>query len=207
MSNLGQPTAEERRAADYACAEYFRRTGRVISRNQGRVADIIKQRWRDGNQRIVSYWSQVESLIRDVIQRQEHCRLGHIAAFIDGKFLRIQLPSGRSISYLNPYIKSTGEITYDDPKYGTVGTYGGKLVENIVQAVARDIMAEAMYRLEQRGYPCAFTVHDEVVSTADTTFLSISEFEEFEKIILQTPKWAAGLPIAIETWSGKRYGK
>ncbi len=76
------------------------------------------------------------------------------------------------------------------------------LVENIVQAISRDCMAEAMLRCNAAGYPVVLSVHDEVVSEAGA-----GSVEEFEGLITQVPKWGAGLPIACEGWRGVRYHK
>tara|TARA_R100000951_G_C2525376_1_gene144746 strand:- start:106 stop:447 length:342 start_codon:yes stop_codon:yes gene_type:complete len=81
-------------------------------------------------------------------------------------------------------------------------TYGGHLTENVVQAMARDLMADAMLRLEDAGYPIILTVHDEVL-----TETGHGSAEEFESIMTQLPRWADGLPVAAEAWEGFRYRK
>ena len=83
-------------------------------------------------------------------------------------------------------------------------TYGGSLVENIVQGLCRDILAEAMKRLTKAGYDIAFTVHDEIICEVPLGFGSVQEVEE---IMCRQPPWAKDLPIAAEGWRGKRYRK
>jgi DNA polymerase len=97
-----------------------------------------------------------------------------------------------------------------DPKKGPSGwirvdTYGGKLTENIVQAIARDILTYAMVNLENAGYPIVLHVHDEIVAEILKSFGSIKEFEKIMNIM---PPWAQGWPIrATGGWRGKRYRK
>jgi DNA polymerase len=89
-------------------------------------------------------------------------------------------------------------------KWERTGTYGGKLVENIVQAVARDIMAEAMLRVEAKGYKLVMSVHDELVAETPRGRGSVAEFENE---LTKPPLWAAGCPIDAKGWRGKRYRK
>jgi DNA polymerase len=91
-------------------------------------------------------------------------------------------------------------------KWQETHTYGGKLAENVTQAVSRDILADAMLRVESHGYPIVMHVHDEIVAEvaidAPNTDLPL-----FEKLVAQVPAWAFGLPIAVEGWRGLRYRK
>jgi DNA polymerase len=83
-------------------------------------------------------------------------------------------------------------------------TYGGKLVENCIQATARDCMVEGLFRVEEKNYLTIMTIHDEVVTEVPEGSGSV---EEFENLLAQTPTWADGLPLVAEGWRGKRYRK
>jgi hypothetical protein len=133
----------------------------------------------------------------------------------DDTFLRITLPTGRVISYPFPRLeagkfgnamvvfKDTAGGKFVDCRFGQ-GAYGGLWTENIVQAVARDLLAAAMLRLEAAGYPIVLHVHDEVVAEVPDGFGSV---EEFKRLIAILPDWAAGLPIAAKAREGQRFSK
>lgn len=134
--------------------------------------------------------------------------------------LYCKLLSGRNLTYHRPLLRpserknGTYSISFEgwnsNPKYGAPGwvrmdTYSGKLTENVVQAVARDILAHAIVNLERRGYPVVLHVHDEIVSEVPENYGSIAEFEE---IMSTMPDWAKGWPLkASGGWRAKRYGK
>ncbi len=134
-----------------------------------------------------------------------------------GAYLYLILPSKRPLVYAAPRIVEA-ETPWGELKPGVEISsvsgythqwerqrmYGGLWVENIVQAVSRDLLKEADLRVEQHGYPVVLDVHDEVVAEVPEGFGSV---EEFEKLLAVTPEWAAGWPIKAEGWRGTRYRK
>ena len=129
------------------------------------------------------------------------------------RFLRCELPSGRMLWYYEPCIVTD---TMGREQLGFMGidtytkqwtrqtTFGGKLTENIISAISRDIMCEAMIRLEDAGYPVVMTVHDEIISEVPKDFGNVDEFME---IMCEEPTWAPGCPIGAEGWRAERYKK
>jgi DNA polymerase len=135
---------------------------------------------------------------------------------VRGNFLQCRLPSGRVLSYCKPFVyqKETpwGEMRpalgyygiNDKYQWATLDTYGGKLIENVCQAICRDLLAEAMLRLEAAGYPIVLHVHDEIIAETLRRFGSL---EEFNEIMSEVPEWAHGFPIKVAGWKGPRYRK
>lgn len=139
-----------------------------------------------------------------------------------GPRLYCKLPSGRSLIYNRPaVVKETkalvdGEVPDERPKLRYWGvdqktkkwsyqwTYGGKLCENVVQATARDLLAEAMVEADDRGWNPVMTVHDELVVETDPGVLTPHDLEE---VMSYVPAWATGCPVAAEAWQGERYRK
>lgn len=131
-------------------------------------------------------------------------------------WLKMRLPSGRSLWYPEPRMSKCWAPWGDEvPCVTTAGSeqgrpwkrqalYGGLLTENAVQAIARDLMAEAMLRVEAAGYPVILTVHDEIVTEPPEGHGSV---EDFCQLMSTVPDWAAGCPVAAEGWRGKRYRK
>lgn len=134
-----------------------------------------------------------------------------------GEFLWCVLPSGRPLAYALPRIELRetpwGEmrpgLTYQGVnsytrKWERMDTYGGHLTENVVQAMARDLLSAAMLRLEDAGYPLVLSVHDEVVADVPESHGSL---EEYLEIMEECPDWAEGIPIEVEGFEGERYRK
>ena len=175
------------------------------------LPDIV-ERWRNANPAIVQFWYTVEAAAREAVEHGRRVELNGgrlvFAREMDesNDFLTIQLPNGRKLYYAHPHM---GVNRFGRPalcywgmdqkthKWGVVETYGGKLVENITQAAARDCLAEAVERLEAAGYPVVFHIHDEVVIDAPPGRDSL---EEVIDILRQVPPWAEGLPLNADGW-------
>ena len=164
--------------------------------------------WRKSNTNIVDYWYDVEEQAKLAVENKGRTRgLRNLKFQCKGDFLRIQLPSGRILSYPKARL-SAGKLEYDGTtignNWGTIQTYGGKLVENITQAVARDLLAHAWVRCEEEGLPVVISVHDELVVEVPE---ADDGLKKLEQIMVDLPDWAAGLPVAAEGFESVRYKK
>lgn len=171
---------------------------------QGLVDD-----WRRANKKIVQFWKDVQRAAIKAIKSRAPIKLGKLRFRYRKGFLFITLPSGRNLAYARAKVEPGDygdKIVYEgqgDKAYFTAQeTYGGKLVENIVQATARDILAEALLRIEAAGYGVVFHVHDEAI--IEGSGLTI---EEVNDLMAQAPEWAEGLPLNSEGYVTKYYMK
>jgi len=193
-----------------------------------RLDDETAQRsievYREANGRIKAFWYDLEKAAIEAVENPGMTTAVRDIRFkVAGSFLFMRLPSGRFLAYAYPEIQpktmpwkdDRGEpVVKDSLSYMGVNsytrkwersfTYGGSLAENATQAVARDILADAMPRLEAAGYPIILTVHDEIVCEAASDFGSV---EEMVSIMTTLPAWADGCPITAEGWEGVRYRK
>ena len=165
--------------------------------------------WRAASPNIVNLWYAVERMASAAIRSPGSVYHHRGLSFhTSGGCLAIRLPSGRCLHYQQAAIVD-GSITYYGYKHAggwqRLDTYGGKLVENITQATARDIMAGALVRLDLQGYPPVLHVHDEPVSEIRPGFGSVADYE---RIMCQLPGWCSEWPIsATGGWRGHRYRK
>lgn len=182
------------------------------------LPDIV-QRWRDTNKRICDLWYKMNSAAVEAISTGYSVGVGRLLvsceydAAHEVEYLTVLLPSGRKLYYNSPQI---GENKWGGPsisymgmdqttkKWKRIETYGGKLVENCVQAVARDCLAQAIENLEKEGLPVVFHIHDEVVidCRADTATL-----DDVVNIMSRPIPWAPGLPLNADGWVGGFFKK
>jgi DNA polymerase len=172
------------------------------------ACDTLKIGYRKGNPAIVQSWYQYEDAVRKVIyvgQPENRVQVGRLIFDCNGSYMRIKLPSGRFLCYAQPVIHSNGNISYfhwRNKHWVRTKTYGGKLCENIVQAVSRDLLASALLRVESAGFPVVLHVHDEIVSETPKV-----DHEQFIQLMTVNPPWAAGLPLKAEGFKSHRYEK
>jgi DNA polymerase len=175
----------------------------------------LVEAWRDSNSKIVRLWHDVEEAAIAAVWDRKSVQLEHGLEFsLEGGILFIKLPSGRRLSYINPRLEpdfnyKKYRLSYEgmdqtSKQWTRLDTYGGKLVENIVQAIARDCLAEAMLNLHMAGYKITFHVHDEVILEVPFSFGSI---EEVLRILSKEPSWAKGLPLRAEGFEARYYRK
>ena len=183
------------------------------------LPDIV-QRWRASNKRIQDLWYSMENAAVDTVKTGRTNAVRGLLLRIEGNreryFLTIQLPSGRKLFYAQPKLGQNrfgreslqylgmNQIT---KKWETIETYGGKLVENCVQAVARDCLAENIGKLEASGCPVVFHVHDEVIIEKEISGPAEKELERVCGIMSQPIPWAPGLPLNADGWVGDYYTK
>jgi DNA polymerase len=169
--------------------------------------------WRNANRKIVEYWYEVEAAAIAAINGEPNSIKHGIKFFMERGVLFIELPSKRRLAYLRPKVAmgkfGSMAITYEGMSQTTKqwtrqDTYGGKLVENIVQAVARDCLADAMLRVDAAGYPIVMHVHDEIVMEVKN---GAGSLEEVNKIMGQTIPWAKGLPLRADSYETEFYKK
>lgn len=174
------------------------------------TCESFKLGWRDAHTRIAGFWKLLDEAVRSAIECPGHtfpCRVLKVRR--DGNWLRIGLPSGRAICYPSPQIVD-GKVTYMginqySRKWCRLDTYGGKLFENVCQAVARDVMAHNMPAIEQAGYEIVLSVHDELLT--ETPQEDRYSAEHLSALLAANPPWAEGMPLAAAGFETDRYKK
>lgn len=181
--------------------------------SEDELPELVKT-WREANPMIVRFWYDVEKAALTAVKDQTTVKMQHGISFIyESGVLFIQLSSGRRLAYVRPELKTDSRfnkqaLTYegvtDKGSWGRLNTYGGKLVENIVQAVARDCLAEALIRLDEAGFETVMHVHDEAVLDVP---IDESTEQEVSAIMGQPISWAPGLPLNADGFETSYYKK
>ena len=192
-----------------------------------KAAEAVKVTWRNAHPKIVQFWSDIKNAAISAVTNpggiySAGAKSNPVKFRVNGSFLWCQLPSRRVLCYCYPKIvrKELPWSTLEQPQFadmltykGTqapsytwqpIDTYGGKLAENVTQAVARDILVYAIVDLEAADFDIIFHVHDEPVAEVEN---GVDRLEEMCQIMHQVPNWAKGLPIGVKGWQGRRYRK
>lgn len=188
--------------------------GEKMGLDEDEMADIVKH-WRAANRNIVKLWKQVEIIAKETLRdgKSYSFRLGIQFEYKKGS-LFITLPSGRKITYYNAKLTGEGrseKIKYEGmdqttKKWTVLDTYGGKLVENIVQAIARDCLAVSMQKIMEAGYQIVMHIHDEVV--VEVPKEHAEEHMKYIKALMDDAiPWAPGLKLNAEAFISEYYLK
>ena len=168
--------------------------------------------WRTANPHIVQFWWDVEKAAMDTVKDHRERNVGRIGFQFYANTLWVVLPSGRKLAYIKPRLQPnrfgrmamTFESLNAANKWSRGETYSGKLVENCTQSTARDLLAEAMWRMEQAGLDIVGHVHDEVILEVPKGTITV---EDVCSIMNQNPVWANGLVLSSAGYRGDYYFK
>lgn len=181
-----------------------------------KIVDIYRKEWAPC---VPKMWDDLgEASLETVRTGKPHDAYG-VLYQVEDRWLTARLPSGRKLWYFNPQLCRRAmpwdELDvrvawcYQQMKTGqfkTIDAFGGLMTENVIQGLARDLMVDAMFKLEKNGFPIVLTVHDEIVCEPN---IADADEKAFEQIMTDIPAWAKNIqvPIAVETWKGDRYKK
>lgn len=180
--------------------------------SEDELPGLVRQ-WREANPNIVSLWYEAERAAVQAVRQKTTVKLKHGVQYrYSGGVLFADLPSGRSLAYWNPRIEADPQfgkdgIVFDGmdqvkKQWGKQRTYGGKLVENLIQAIARDCLAESMMQLDKVGYEIAMHVHDEIIIDDEGGTL-----KQVQLIMSRPILWAPGLPLTSDGYECEFYRK
>ncbi|EHN13416.1 DNA polymerase [Clostridium sporogenes] len=171
--------------------------------------------WRKSNSKIVKLWYEIENAAIRVVKEKMEVNMQYgLKFYYKDRILFVRLPSGRSLAYVRPRIEiderfNKDKLTYEGVEQGTkswgrISTFGGKLTENIIQAIARDCLGEAMLRLNKAGYKIRFHIHDEVILDVS---IGAGSLDEVNEIMGESIDWAPGLLLKAEGFETDYYKK
>ena len=182
----------------------------------------LVRKWRSANPAIVDMWKEIDEASKEAVryQRPVSCTCRNIIFDCNGEFMTIQLPSGRKLFYYGPKFKDkkigrstmpTRVLYYqgvvqETKQWGEIDTYGGKLTENIVQAISRDLLGNSMLNLEANDYHPVCHIHDEVLCEVPEENAQ-AYYEEMASIMGTPPEWASDLPLRADGYTTPFYLK
>lgn len=189
-----------------------------MDRTRGMSADVfiacqaLVSMWREAHPMTAALWKAASDSVKAAIANPGVTfDIGqHLKARVDGKWLRIRLPSGRYLCYIHPSVDDDGQITFFGVnqytrQWGRIKTYSGKLIENATQAFSRDVLAYNMPMIEDAGYAITTSVHDELLTeTPDTPEFNA---DVLGQMMATAPAWAKGIPLAAAGFETARYKK
>lgn len=205
------------KVAELACG-YGGASGALISMGaldqglkESELPGIIES-WRTANPHIVQFWWDLERAAIDTVKDQQDRTVGKIGLQYSANTLWMVLPSGRRLAYIKPKLEPNRfgkmALTYEgvgtSNKWCRLEQYGGRATENACQATARDLLAEAMWRMEKAGLEIVGHVHDEVILEVPEGGITV---DEVSAIMNQNPVWAEGLPLSSSGYWGRYYFK
>ena len=172
----------------------------------------LVSQWRNSNPHITKFWWDVDAAAVKAVKERTEVAMGKLCFTYRSGILFVTLPSGRKLSYIKPRMTQNRfgreSLSYEgvgeSKKWMRIETYGPKLVENIVQATARDLLAQAMLRLRNKGFEIVMHIHDEAVLEVPE---GVSGVEEICQIMSEQPDWAAGLPLRADGYECAFYKK
>jgi DNA polymerase len=173
------------------------------------ACDSLKRLWRAAHPKISAGWKETEEAVRSALYGDgESFTAGRVRWFKQGNWIRGELPSTRCLSYVN--VRDEDGLSYMginqySRKWSRLRTYGGKLVENMTQAVARDVFKNCYPAAIEAGYSIRLPVHDELVTYAPDQ--DHYNENELARIMSIAPRWAKGIPLAAAGYQGYRYRK
>lgn len=212
----GSPYRARGKVASLAC-QYGGAEGALISMGALNFVEEeelkgLVQSWRTANPHIVNYWYEIDGAVKAAVKERKMTKVGMVTVYYQSGMLKIALPSGRVLSYVRPRMTvnrfGSESVSYEgigtNRKWTRIESYGAKFCENIVQATARDVLAEAMLRLEKKGFDIVCHIHDEVVLEVPE---GISSVEEVNEIMAVCPDWCEGLPLKAAGFESPFYKK
>lgn len=173
----------------------------------------LVKKWRLANPSIVSMWQEIDEASKEAViyQRPVVCTCRNLIFNCDGKFMTIELPSGRKLFYADPKFKYKkigrssvpskvlcyGGLVQETGQWGEIDTYGGKLTENVVQAIARDLLGNSMLNMQKAGFDITMHVHDEVIAEIPLANAE-KHYSDMVKSMESVPEWASDFPLKAD---------